>query len=133
MQLVEQQKDALMDLLLTERRKVEDLFEKMTFVQDIWMQGGHANIRRLTADELKIYNSQQQALSAAKTQAQAAAAAAMAAMKLAEEAKKQPDDQDKAVIEALLELRRGGPASQGSRMQDVRVLLECLERLALDG
>jgi hypothetical protein len=133
MQLDESRKDALMDLLLTERRKVVDLFEKMAFVQERWMRGGSVQVSRLTEDELKIDDWKQQALCKGKTKAQAAAAAAMDVLKLAAPAKKQPDDQDKAAIEALLELSRAAPAKQASRMQDVRVLLKCLERLALDG
>lgn len=132
MDLSDSQKDELMNLLLTEKRRAVDLFEKVSFLQRLSISegGDYVRIRRLRDDELSHHMKTQKDLLDARQNQQAAVAEAMDGMKKAEAAKKEQESAAKAAAaEALIELMRSQPLNP---KQDVCMLLKCLQRLVLN-
>jgi len=117
MQLNEDQKDELMKLLLDERRKAVDLFEKMTCVHNICVHLGDAyQFRQFTDLENDMHRKGVEAARAAKTKAEDDAAAAMADLKRADKTPKPPDDGENEAVQGLLALTRGAPGGQAGRL-----------------
>jgi hypothetical protein len=144
MTLTADAKDDLMRLLLVERRRVVDLFEKKHFLEKIVQNSATKNvISRLSDAERSRYDSDRTKLDAAKIRDQTAAAAEMAKIRLVEKA--DVTDLDAANIlltfarqasPALGDTSRAGGASNagavGGQSHATSVLLQRLERLALE-